>query len=232
MSNQIVGAKYKMLEDSTMHLFWDDLIGFKEGDIITLIHKSLGDDCPLFRDDETGEEIYVGMKNVELHEHTITLEHKAGDTFIVVGAPYHFFDSGTEVTFTGVTRPSGSMQVVNSFGTKQLIQPKDLIPLVTTTPTLSTGTATFDDELDKAIEETVRTEHKPRITDNFTVAITEEALKDDIPFIIDAYYTANLSLRETGALLGVDEKTIRNRMKKHGVPTRTVSQALRAKYSL
>ncbi len=94
---------------------------------------------------------------------------------------------------------------------------------------LDTGEEMFV-SLDRLKE--VRTEHKPRQTNGFTVAITEEALKDDIPFIIDAYYTANLSLRETGALLGLDEKTIRNRMKKHGVPTRTVSQALRAKYSM
>lgn len=150
---------------------------------------------------------------------------KKGDLFKVRSANYHYFDDGEIVEFTGeyfIETP----RYRNKKGTVQSILDKDVRPFY------NDGQSVFDDELDKTIEATVRTEHKPRKTDGFIVAITEEALKDDIPFIIDAYYTANLSLRETGALLGVDEKTIRRRMSKHGVPTRTVSQALRAKYSM
>ncbi len=152
---------------------------------------------------------------------------KKGDKVAVSSAFYHGFDDGEVVEFTGeyfLDQPT----FINEKGVVQTVREKDFKALPVDEP--------FDEELDDLIGSlssyTVPTEHRPRNTESFTLTITEEALKDDIPFIIDAYYTNSLSLRDVGHLLGVDEKTIRRRMRKHNVPTRSVSQALRAKYSL
>ncbi len=159
-----------------------------------------------------------------------------GDVFEVVGNEdfHHSFTRGEIVTATGQTvtlRTETYYQYENESGKKQFVLFSDLERV----PSFE-AVAVFDDDLDDLIgtlsSYTIPTEHRPRDNTNFTLTINEQALNDDIPFIIDAYYTANLSLREVGSLLGVDEATIRRRMKKHGVPTRTVSQALRAKYSL
>jgi hypothetical protein len=164
MSEQVLNGEYVMVKDSVMHHFWSSLKGFREGDLVTLIELSVYDDTPKFRDNETGEELYVSMSN---------------------------------------------------------LKPAEL--------------SVFDDDLDDLIgtlsSYTVPTEHRPRDTD-FTLNVTEEAIKDEILLIAYLYHDGSLSLREIGSLLSVDEATIRRRMKKHGVPTRTVSQALRAKYSM
>ncbi len=144
---------------------------------------------------------------------------KKGDKFIVTGGDYHGFKEGETVEYVGEYSDTASDFSNGKF--PQIVRHVHIKPV-------ESGL----DALIETLGTSTRTEHKPRNTDSFNVTINEEALKDDIPFIIDAYYTAGLSLRETGALLGVDEKTIRRRMKKHGVPTRTVSQAIRAKYSL
>lgn len=153
---------------------------------------------------------------------------KIGDKVEITGGDYHFFRNGDIVEFTGEFL-FGFPRFKNSTGTVQTIREEDFREG-------DIAVAVVDDDLDDLIgtlsSYTIPTEHRPRDNTNFTLTINEQALNDDIPFIIDAYYKANLSLREVGSLLGVDEATIRRRMKKHGVPTRTVSEALRAKYSL
>jgi hypothetical protein len=220
MTEKIVGEKYIILDDTSEH-------GFIYHSEVTLIHDD-GSRMPLF-ENRYGEKKFIKMGDVSLVSEfrPLNVQVLAGDVFKVVGNEdfHHSFTRDEIVTATSqkvTIQCETYYQYENESGKKQFVLFSDLERL-----------ETFgEEELDEVIASTVRTEHVPRDNTNFTLTINEQALYDDIPFIIDAYYTANLSLREVGSLLGVDEATIRRRMKKHGVPTRTVSQALRAKYSL
>src|SRR5574343_1953359 len=122
---------------------------------------------------------------------------KKGDKFKVVGADYHFFEDGEIVTYIQ-PRPGriNSHYVKNEKGTHQSVMAEHLIPL------REEWESALDTEFDELLEKMIapeRTEHKPRNTESFTVTINKEALEDDIPFIIDAYYTTGLSLREVGS---------------------------------
>lgn len=222
MTKKIVGEKYIVVDDTSKH----GLIYESE---VTLVRDD-GSQMPFFKDEE-GKGKYLRMNDVRLLSEfkPVNVQVLAGDKFEVVSNPKeeHSFEIGEIVTATGeyFTFLEGNIyEYRNEKDKSQYVRLSDLKRV-----------ETFGEELDDLIgtlsSYTIPTEHRPRDTD-FTLNVTEEAIKDEILLITYLYHGGSLSLREIGSLLSVDEATIRRRMKKHGVPTRTVSQALRAKYSL